>query len=63
MLPDPEFLAVFRLVLDRVQVGGDVDDCAADVDVVVLLGFVSIADDFGEGRRVGKDQSYILLCC
>lgn len=47
MLPDPEFLAVFRLVLDRVQVGDDVDDFAAEVVGVWLLDFVSIVDGFG----------------
>ena len=59
MLPDPEFLAVFRLVFSRVPVGGDVDDCAANVNVGWLLGSVSIADGF----RGGKEQSYMLAWC
>ena len=53
VVPNPEFLAICRLVLAILQVGEDVDDCAGDVDVSRLLCFVSIADGFwkeiGEG--------------
>ena len=53
VVPDPELLAICRLVLAVVQVGEDVDDFAGDVDFSRLLCFVSIADGFwkeiGEG--------------
>ena len=37
VLPDPELLAVFRLVLLGVVVGENVDYFAAEVDVLGLL--------------------------
>ena len=37
VLPDPELLAVFRLVFAGVPAGGDVDDFVGEVDVLGLL--------------------------
>ena len=52
MVPNPELLAICRLVFLGHPVGEDVDDFAPGVDVVRLLCFVSIAD--GSWKKIGE---------